>query len=124
VGGFIPIICFRFDSVFSTVIDGALAHMQNFLLEFGREKTHWFDAAGFTGRFDCRFRWCPLGELVGMRTLTGGHYTFKNEFLLMALNLYFSKACQLSAINSMLTYSDITPEGPCHVGKGKGGNGI
>jgi hypothetical protein len=34
VSGFIPIIYFRFDSVFSTVIDRTLAHMQNFLVEF------------------------------------------------------------------------------------------
>jgi hypothetical protein len=32
LGSFIPIICFRFDSVFSAVIDGASAHMQNFLV--------------------------------------------------------------------------------------------
>jgi hypothetical protein len=79
VSGFIPIIYFRFDSVFSTVIDRALAHMQNFLLEFGREKTRWFDAAGFTRRYDCRFRWCPLGKLMGMRGLRGGHYSSAGE---------------------------------------------
>jgi hypothetical protein len=86
---FIPMICFRFDSVFSAAVNRALAHMPISSLEFGCEKTCWFDAAGFTGGLDDRFTRCPLGKLMGMRGLRGGHYSSRllcGRTVLMVLN--------------------------------------
>jgi hypothetical protein len=38
VRGFLPIICFRFDSVFGAAVDRALAHMQRFCVQSWTQK--------------------------------------------------------------------------------------
>jgi hypothetical protein len=38
VGGFFPINCFRFDSVFGATVDPALAHMQRFCVQSWTQK--------------------------------------------------------------------------------------